>query len=123
MKIKENITIYQCEYCSKVYQRKSYCIEHENVCKKNPDNIPACWGCKHLTKREFEEKSHNGWMGYTWKGKSLYCNKKEIFMKPLTSTKKCSEINYNCETVSEATPRECEDFETLTIKSLEIKKC
>lgn len=113
MKIKENITIYQCEHCSKVYQRENYCIEHENVCSKNPENIPACWNyCEHLVKKEFVEESYNGWDSYTFKGKSFYCKKKDMFMKPITSDKKGSEIRYECDTVDTVMPRECEDFET-----------
>lgn len=45
-----NKTIYKCEHCRKVYQRKDAAERHETKCKKNPENNRACFGCKFLEK-------------------------------------------------------------------------
>ena len=44
--------IYKCEYCRKIYQVKRFAEAHEVVCKKNPDNNRACFGCEFLEKKE-----------------------------------------------------------------------
>lgn len=48
MKIKENITLYICDYCKKKYQKKNFCEDHEFYCTKNPINIAACHGCDYI---------------------------------------------------------------------------
>jgi hypothetical protein len=36
-------TQFKCDYCSRIYVRKSACIEHEDKCYKNPNrNCPTC---------------------------------------------------------------------------------
>jgi len=52
MKI-ETKEIYKCEHCNKLYQIKSKCLEHEKTCSKNPDNQRACFGCRHLEKKNY----------------------------------------------------------------------
>lgn len=77
-KIKE---IYICEHCDRRYFRKHACLKHEPVCKKNPENIPACFGCDHLTKAE--EGSEDKFTVVT-----DYCKARKVTMHPITSAKK-----------------------------------
>lgn len=48
--------IYKCEYCRKIYQIKRFAESHEKMCKKNPENNRACFGCNFLQKKEVEVK-------------------------------------------------------------------
>ena len=80
MKVIET-TIYKCEYCNKLYERKHFCKKHELICKKNPDNFRACHSCKKLTRKTHVVEKYNYLEGsYTEKCSLLYCNKKEVFI-------------------------------------------
>lgn len=46
MKIKENVTIYQCEHCKKKLFVKSAMVRHEFGCTYNPANFAACLNCR-----------------------------------------------------------------------------
>ncbi len=50
--ITEYREISRCEYCGKIYLSKRFADRHEIRCLKNPDNNRACYGCKHLTKKD-----------------------------------------------------------------------
>ncbi len=54
MKIRENITIYQCDFCGKKYLIEHFCKSHEEKCKKNPDNFRICHSCDNLEQIETE---------------------------------------------------------------------
>ena len=41
-------TVYECEFCGKLSYNAGAMHNHEARCKKNPVNIPRCWGCEHL---------------------------------------------------------------------------
>jgi hypothetical protein len=48
MKVKENVTVYQCEYCKKKLFVRGAMGRHEKWCTYNPENFAACSGCDHL---------------------------------------------------------------------------
>jgi len=48
MKVKENVTVYQCEFCKRKMFVKHAMEKHEKWCYSNPENFRACSGCKHL---------------------------------------------------------------------------
>ena len=73
----KNVTIYKCEFCGKIYQRKKYAIKHPKKCRKNPDNKHTCLEyCKYLCKKEIEftQFDHEGF-DYQTKRDALYCEK------------------------------------------------
>lgn len=105
MKIKENITVYQCDHCKKHYVRKHMCEKHENLCTKNPENIPACWGCANLIKEGFEIEGEY----YSSKAKTFKCKKTDSTMCPITSSKKDSYINYSF-VADIVMPKKCDYF-------------
>jgi len=43
-----NKPYYICDHCNKKYFRQHACEKHEPICLKNPINLNACDGCKHL---------------------------------------------------------------------------
>ena len=45
----QEIKVFQCEYCDKIYKIKSSCARHEHRCFANPGN-KACRTCKHAIK-------------------------------------------------------------------------
>lgn len=63
MIIKENVTVYVCEYCKKKLFREHAMVNHESTCDKNPLNHKACFGCVHLDNDEVEY-----YVGYHYDG-------------------------------------------------------
>lgn len=53
MKVRE-ATIYQCEFCGKVYLSKAWAEKHEYACYKNPKNNTLCFSCEHLIHNQDE---------------------------------------------------------------------
>lgn len=100
MKI-ENRDIYRCEFCKKVYLIKSACIRHEDVCFKNPINVPACYWCRYLEKKESDMLVEAAVLGQNY-GVSFVeqkrtfnvfiCGKTNEYLLPIISHKKGSEI-------------------------------
>lgn len=45
--------VYKCDFCGKNLLRKHAAIKHEDLCKKNPENIRPCLSCPHLLTDEF----------------------------------------------------------------------
>lgn len=42
------VTAYPCAHCRKLYKFQANVIKHEDLCKKNPENIPMCFDCMKL---------------------------------------------------------------------------
>lgn len=77
------MTIYKCEYCGKIYQRKFYCLGHEKKCRKNPTNDRPCFHCDYLEMQIIEYGDYDPQNGdYPYKGNALYCNEKKHFVFP-----------------------------------------
>ena len=101
MKTIKNKTIYKCDYCKKTYLMKNAAIKHENVCNKNPENIPACYTCEFCDKVDVELNTEtlglaqNLGIYYTEEMKSynvLKCLKKDVLLIPIISVKKGNSI-------------------------------
>jgi len=77
--------IYKCEYCNKLYQKKSACEYHELSCKKRPDYLRPCHSCQILTKVK-----ETIWAGYGDQYGNecerivdvLFCKKLDCFIYP-----------------------------------------
>lgn len=83
MKVKENVTVYQCEHCDKKLFRKHAMENHEMMCYHNPDNFRPCYGCVFLGKKKVQVNTNypNPWGGDMFMDKELfYCHKKETFL-------------------------------------------
>lgn len=52
MKVKQNVTVYQCEHCKRKMFRKHAMEHHEKWCPKNPENEKACTYCRHFKETE-----------------------------------------------------------------------
>lgn len=48
MRVKENVTIYQCDFCNRKMFRKHSMEKHEKWCDHNPQNFRACGSCQFL---------------------------------------------------------------------------
>lgn len=82
MKTKENVTVYNCDFCNKRYLVKNACLNHEKWCGSNPETFPACTGCEHI---ETIEKSI--WVGgdedgYSRNVTAFRCKAKGIGLYP-----------------------------------------
>lgn len=70
MKVKENITMYQCDFCNKRLLVKNAMIRHENACSKSPENHSECETCGNLEETEIAVEDY---MGITRKAKAFRC--------------------------------------------------
>lgn len=61
--IKENVNIYQCPYCKKIYLIEHYAKLHMKDCNQNPANKVMCFTCKY-----FEGRERSSW---SWKCKNF----------------------------------------------------
>lgn len=118
MPIKNNVTLYICEYCRKAYQRKQAWIKHEKYCGKNPKNQHACFGCKNLERCSIEIEGNYGSMISPYEVKGFRCKKTGKYLYTFKAAKlmnnnPCHPMN---ETLEDAVlmPNECQykkDFE------------
>ena len=85
MIVKENITIYKCEFCSKQLFRKHAMIRHEDLCGLNPKNHKDCHDCKFLEKTQIDAPwivgNHEG-AENTKQVNVFKCNKLDKLMFP-----------------------------------------
>jgi hypothetical protein len=59
MKIKENVTVYGCDFCKKKMLVKRAMERHIEFCPSNPENFKKCfYGCKYLEARTVEFYDH-----------------------------------------------------------------
>jgi len=81
MKEKLQMTYY-CDFCKKMYVRKSACETHEKGCSHNPENDRKCFGCKHL-KRENIDRYFDTYIGEQSEQVSVfYCEKLDTCLYP-----------------------------------------
>ena len=107
------ITAYFCEHCNKLYRKKSYCIEHEKRCHKNPDNYRPCFDCQHCQLVKSSIVEENPAYGEVEKEvDAFWCNKKKHYLIPPISRHKNGSYQYdfeNCENLD--MPTDCGDLE------------
>lgn len=53
------IKAFKCNFCRRIYMRKSYCLKHEKQCTHNPANTPACNTCPHFDPHFSEDEKEN----------------------------------------------------------------
>lgn len=115
--------IYFCDHCNKVYQRKHNCVKHEDLCKKNPENIPLCYSCEFCEKKEtnlnveVERLGANLGVYYDEEIKTfslLFCKAKNVYLVPIVSNKKGSNFCPNVldEIEQILTPMECDKYKS-----------
>lgn len=81
MKTKENVTLYECDFCKKKMQRKHSMENHEIRCAKNPANVPKCYDCENCEKVPIRYERNGG--DILEKGSAFVCNvQKDFFMFP-----------------------------------------
>lgn len=90
MKITDNITVYQCEFCKKKLFRKHAMEHHEKYCRLNPEMERVCYDC--IFKKETVVKVHKqGEHGepYTEDYKAYSCEKlNTLIYHPIVERKK-----------------------------------
>lgn len=89
---------YKCDYCGKLYRYGKTALNHEKLCKKNPENIAACSGCKHIEEIpiEFESMYYDDYYGGipTITSKMFHCNKLNKNLYPAKAVRKKLNIRY-----------------------------
>lgn len=93
MKIKENVTMYYCDFCKKKGMHKGLMVKHEKWCASNPENRRACEGCNHLQEVKidiFSEHSEDG----TRQVKGFRCSVLKKILYPVKVEKKGLPIKY-----------------------------
>jgi hypothetical protein len=106
----KNTTIYKCEYCSKVYQLKTFAVNHHLKCRKNPENISKCSEfCTHLIKDEFEVLKSNYYTEWCENISMFKCSKLDKYVKPRWAS---DIVDYFCSEIPEVEkqPKECNHY-------------
>lgn len=86
MIVKENVTVYRCEFCKKKKMFVKQAMErHEAKCSYNPANFVACAGCVHLEDIQIP---------YTVFGHNGYCETEEERKASGFKCKKLDKILY-----------------------------
>lgn len=89
MKIFTNTEYYRCEYCNKLYLRKSACEKHEGLCGSNPKNKDACIDCNYCTKKDkIIEFDHHLYSYKPIKTHYFFCDKLKKDMYPFAAVRK-----------------------------------
>ena len=111
MKIKENVTVYQCEHCKRKMFVKSAMERHEKYCEKNPDNFKACSVCKYIKSARIEYYTENDEARVA---NGFKCTKLNRILYPTKAERKGLPEKYP-ETFEGQypMPNECEHFEDL----------
>ena len=96
-------TIYECEHCGKYYKSKYHCEKHELMCKQNPANQRACFGCSNLSMKNIIMEGCD----FDHEVTLLHCAVKDEFVYPPKV-----EIKGNALDVGDNNPmpKECNDF-------------
>ena len=111
--ITETKEIYKCEHCRKVYQVKRFAEGHELMCKKNPENKRACFGCNFLAKKDVTlHEDHPMGGSYTFQINILFCAKKSIHVYPPKVEIKGNHIDLGDE-FNEPMPKDCEFYKPI----------
>lgn len=122
MKIKENVTVYKCEYCKKKLFRKHSMVRHEEFCSYNPKNTCACSGCEHIeetTNTYYTNYCDN--LGYQIEKTTIafHCKKLDKMLYPLKVARLKLDEKYP-ETFEgqELMPNKCESRQTPDYSSI-----
>jgi len=87
----KEIKAFVCGYCKKLYRSEKACVKHENLCNKNEENIPICYKCAHLGKKEiwiddYYDSERDEVIRHPFS--SFYCEKLKIALFPIIVEKK-----------------------------------
>lgn len=118
MTIKENVTLYKCDFCKKKLQVKHAMAKHEKYCYGRPENQSMCTGCRHLEEIKVEYTTYDnaydedGPREVTRTSKGYHCKKLDKLMYHIGAVKKGLVDKYP-ETFEgrERMPSECEHFQ------------
>jgi len=120
MKTLKNITRYVCEHCKKEYKIESWCIKHEDKCKKNPKNYQPCLnGCNQL-KEKIIKVCHFYFDGFGEAEKEvdqkiLWCEKHQKGVYPYWIDG-VDEADIYDELKNEKMPNKCDEFDNKIIE-------
>lgn len=78
----KNKVVYYCQYCQKHYLVARYCLQHQQVCSKNPLNQHACYSCNNLQLIDTVGYIDTPWGEIKKKYKSFFCKKCDKFVFP-----------------------------------------
>jgi hypothetical protein len=101
----EELTIYRCGHCRKMYQMKYACERHERRCWKNPANQYACFDCVFLNK---DRETIDGGMSSGLSVRTFRCTKLEKDMHTVIAVVRRLE----CVDHTELMPLQCEHRKT-----------
>lgn len=112
MKIRENVTLFICDFCKKRLIKKAAMQRHEKFCSLNPENHAACSLCSHcILKKEYFLYNEGSEDQIETPSNTFFCEAKQIGQYPIKAVKKGLLVKYP-ETFKnqELMPKECDLF-------------
>jgi len=101
------VTIYTCAHCGKYYKRKHFCLAHEKMCKKNPENDRQCFYCQFLSKKDVEMECDEGYGEYLRTVTLFFCEKREEYVYTPQNEMKGNAFAFD--EPNEPMPKQCDD--------------
>jgi hypothetical protein len=114
MNIKENVTLYYCDFCKKELKLKHAMAKHEFLCFNNPINHKKCqFGCIHLEKitMDVQWEQYSDYHSDVKEVEVFKCNKLDKLMFPWKIERKKLHEKYETYQDQEPMPKECDSFE------------
>lgn len=114
MNVKENVTVYQCDFCKKKLFRKHSMYLHEKRCWNNPENNRACLNCTNLEKVPYQLYDYHPYNGaeFSTKVNIFKCSVKGIFMHTPMNEHKQNAFQLG-EDENHPMPKECDQHATI----------
>lgn len=110
----ETREIYKCEHCKKLYQIASYCIKHEVICHKNPENARLCLKCPFLEMKETTIYHDTGFGEISQEVKLFHCQKVDSYLYPPVVELKGNAIELG-DDHNEPMKKECEHYKDFSL--------
>lgn len=105
-------TIYKCDHCGKNYFKKHAAVNHETICKNNPDNFQPCLhGCKYLDREKVTIYYDTCRGEESFEADAFVCKKKDQLMYPLQAVKLNEKYDLEAHDQIQMPLISCSDFE------------
>lgn len=75
--IEYNRPSWQCEHCGRIFKRKCNAVQHEAVCRHNPDIEKLCYSCKHYDNNGWSTEKIEVWRGNDFEEREIQKNRCE----------------------------------------------
>lgn len=110
-------TVYECEFCGKIFKSKSGIKIHEKFCRKNPENRTYCYECEHCESVKKEYTAYHRMYGGVVRivNNAPFCTYYDVYLiAPLLAKKSWFELSDDEILMPVRANKVCEHFKEKT---------